>query len=106
VQAFDGKPGELTELDALVAYRKFSASCPDAAQNRCAAGLIMDNDFCGLSRSHSVFYLIAFDHHRRPTRTGRRTEQFDGRLIDSRGRGQAAQGSAMAVGERDPIPAI
>jgi cytochrome c oxidase cbb3-type subunit II len=37
VRAFDGKPGELTELDALVAYLQILGKLTDAAHKPVAA---------------------------------------------------------------------
>ena len=62
VRAFDGKPGVLTELDALVAYLQILGKLTDAAHKPVAAAgrVIMDNDFVvWFSKSFGLFYLIA-----------------------------------------------
>ena len=62
VRAFDGKPGVLTELDALVAYLQILGKLTDAAHKPVAGGgrVTMDNDFVvWFSKSFGLFYLIA-----------------------------------------------
>ena len=61
VRAFDGKPGELTEMDALVAYLQILGKLTDAAHKPSRGGrLTMDHDFTvWFSKSFGLFYLIA-----------------------------------------------
>ena len=66
MRAFDGKPGELTELDALVAYLQILGKLTDAAHKPvAAAGGDHGQRICGLVLQiiRTVLSDRALDHH-------------------------------------------
>ena len=84
MRAFDGGPGELTEMDALVAYLQILGRLTDAAQqaDRPLGEVSMDLDhdtLVGFAKTCGLFYLIALSIGRADLRlSGRRTSSsFD-----------------------------